>query len=435
MVEREIHHESGNLLVRTIAIVNQKGGCGKTTTSINLASVFAQQGRRTLLVDLDPQAHCAAGLGVPESQIEWSIGDALVADLSAGFDPQTFLWEVARNFHLAPSTMRLAALEAPGGGLHRLADKDRRLEQLLAAMAGSFDVCLIDCPPTIGLLTFNALRASREVLIPVETGFFSLRGAEKQWQTIQRTVDHLGRPMACHLLPTLHNPDSKTACEVLAALHRQFAGQIVPVVIREHESLREATTLGQAIVEYAPGSDAHRDFQDLALWLDEHTVRRTVDIEVMQNTPPQPSSPGGETRSMNTRAGELVQRVRDIAQRTEHRQTPAGRSTNQSADVSTLYGVRVTSQGVLFVQPGDEGMRISVAGDFNNWSTTTHKMRFNHDVHVHEALIDLPPGRHEYRIVVDGNWRTDPYNACQVDDAHGRTNSVIDVHELRVPTL
>ena len=146
--------------MRTIAIVNQKGGCGKTTTAINLAALCAQRGLRTLLVDMDPQSHCAAGLGVPESRIEYSIGDALLADLSAAFDPGPLVWEVARNLHLAPSTVMLSALEAPGGGLHQLPDKDRRLENLLAAIKDKYDRCLIDCPPTIGLLTYIALRAA-----------------------------------------------------------------------------------------------------------------------------------------------------------------------------------------------------------------------------------------------------------------------------------
>ena len=164
--------------MRTIAIVNQKGGCGKTTTAINLAAVFAHRGLRTLLVDMDPQSHCATGLGVPDEQIKPSIGDALLAADSENLDVASHVWEVAGNLDLLPSTMRLAGLEAPGGGLHELPDRDRRLALLLARMEDRYDRCLIDCPPTIGLLTFNALRAAREALIPVEPGFFSLRGAE-----------------------------------------------------------------------------------------------------------------------------------------------------------------------------------------------------------------------------------------------------------------
>ena len=128
--------------MRTIAIVNQKGGCGKTTTAINLASVFARRGVRTLIVDMDPQGHCAAGLGVPESQLEFSISEALLSDLTGGLDHAALVWEVASNLHLAPSTMRLAALEAPGGGLHELPDRDRRLEKVLEHLG-----VVIECGP------------------------------------------------------------------------------------------------------------------------------------------------------------------------------------------------------------------------------------------------------------------------------------------------
>ncbi|MHC4711482.1 MAG: ParA family protein [Planctomycetota bacterium] len=205
--------------VRTIAIVNQKGGCGKTSTAINLAAVFAHRGLRTLLVDMDPQAHCAIGLGVPEGGIEQSVAEALLKADRADFDPPSAVWEVGGNLDLLPSTMRLAGLEAPGGGLHELSDRDRRLTHLVGRFAGCYDRCLIDCPPTIGLLTFNALRAAREALIPVETGFFALRGADMQWKTIHKLIERIGRPIACHLLPTLYNADSALAGDILAG-HR-----------------------------------------------------------------------------------------------------------------------------------------------------------------------------------------------------------------------
>ncbi len=98
--------------MRVFAIVNQKGGSGKTTTAINLAAVFAARGKRTLLVDLDPQSHCAAGLGVPEDEIEFSVSEALLAEHERGLNLKSVVWEVARDFQLLPSTMRLAAVEA-----------------------------------------------------------------------------------------------------------------------------------------------------------------------------------------------------------------------------------------------------------------------------------------------------------------------------------
>lgn len=250
--------------MRITAIVNQKGGCGKTTTAINLASVLARGGARTLLVDMDPQSHCALGLGIPESSVEVGLSQAL-ADPD-GIVIDSLLWEVARNLKLAPSTVELAAFEATTPG----ADRDRRLERLLARVREDFDWCVIDCPPTIGLLTFNALRACDETIVPVETGFFALRGAERQVATVHAVASRLGRDVPLHLLPSMHREGTKVAHEVLAALERRFGGAVIPVVVREHEVLREAASFGQAIPEFAPQSAAHEDFRRLAEWLRQH---------------------------------------------------------------------------------------------------------------------------------------------------------------------
>ncbi len=274
--------------MRTFAIVNQKGGSGKTTCAINLSAIFAHRGQRTLLVDMDPQSHCAIGLGVPEGCVDKSVSEVLLHEDLSQLEPTDFLWEAAGNLDLLPSTMRLASLEAPGGGLYQLPDRDRRLARVLESLSDRYDRCVIDCPPTIGLLTFNALRAARETLIPVETGFFALRGAEKQCRTIQQLIDRLGHPIACHLIATLYNAESTLATDILAALRRRFAGQIVPVVIREDDVLREAVSFGQPVIEYAPQSTAAKDFEQLADWLEDHPPKRGAEIEVFAGQPAGP---------------------------------------------------------------------------------------------------------------------------------------------------
>jgi len=254
--------------LRTFAIVNQKGGCGKTTTSINLAAVYARKGLRTLLIDMDPQAHCAAGLGVPEEQIEKNIGNAMVAPHDESLNKEDYLWEITRGFHLAPSTMMLTAIEAPGGALQDLPDKDRRLESLLRLWSEDFDRCIIDCPPNIGLLTYNALRAASEAIIPVETGYFSLRGARRQRKTVDALISRIGKPLPCRILPSIHRP-SPLARKLLERLQESFAPEVVPTVIRDHETLREAASFGQPICDFAPGSEAEKDFESLVNWLEE----------------------------------------------------------------------------------------------------------------------------------------------------------------------
>lgn len=539
--------------VRTIAIVNQKGGCGKTTTAINLAAIYAKRGLKTLLVDMDPQSHCAAGLGVPEERIEYSIGDALLADHEKQFDPEKLRWEVTRNLDLAPSTMRLAALEAPGGGLHGLKDKDRRLESLLRCVSDQYDLCLIDCAPTIGLLTFNAMRAARETLIPVETGYFALKGAEKQWKTIQRMIEHIGRPIACHMLATLYDPQSQVAKNILATLRRRFAGQLLPGVIRLSETIREATCLGQPVIDYAPESGARDDFVELADWLESHASRSNLQFEIAGGTggagefggsggqgyvrpfyggsgftTGRPMTAPGRSGPTMDRASELVQRVQDIARRRQEKdrqldqkyrvavqerpdpaksalaepvpaastpavsQSPASQTptavlgSSGKVKVSTEarlaprvvdislssqairkqvihipasrllpqaasfpkpleemppvefssrnqlkndvnYGIKLTRDGVVFVQPADCGKHVAVAGDFNSWSPSRTPMRINEKSGNWQVVVEVPPGKYQYCLVIDGQWQADRYNDKQHVNDYGEPNSVIEV--------
>jgi chromosome partitioning protein len=291
--------EPERIYVRTFAVVNQKGGCGKTTTSINIAAVYARRGKRTLLVDLDPQSHCAAGLGVPEEQIEHHIGDAMIAQHDERLKKDAYLWEITRNLHLAPSTMMLSALEAPGGALQTMTDRDRRLESLLSLWSSDFDICVIDCPPNVGLLTFNALRAASEALIPVETGYFSIRGARRQRKTIDALIARMNKPLPCRIIPSIHRP-SPLARKLLHSLQESFAPEVSPKVIRDHETLREAASFGQPVIDFAPNSEADHDFEALVSWLEEIYTPPALLVEIA-------SSGGG-------RAAELARRVGTFAQ-------------------------------------------------------------------------------------------------------------------------
>ncbi len=260
--------------MRVIAIINQKGGCGKTTTAISLASIFAKRNFRTLLVDLDPQGHCAAGLAVPESRIELDIGDAMLAAEEKALDTNRLLWRVGRNLDLAPSRMKLAGLEAPTGGLQELPNKERRLQRAIERVSDAarvpYDVCLIDCPPSIGLLTYNALAAAKEIIVPVETSYFSLQGASRQVATVRSLARRLGMRVRTRLLPTLHDPNSTLARDLLDELKRRFPANVIPMTIRFDTLLKEAVSFGQPIDEYAPDSFGAADYQSLGEWMIQH---------------------------------------------------------------------------------------------------------------------------------------------------------------------
>ena len=253
--------------MRTIAIINQKGGCGKTTTSINLAAVLALRGHRTLLVDMDPQSHCALGLAVPENQIQQSVADLLEHGLDGSVAVGDITWQISRGLDLAPSSMSLAMMEQQ---LALASDKDRRLAQVLSPAADLYDFCIIDCPPSIGLLTFNALRAADEVLIPVETGYFAMQGSVRQEQTIEMLVRRVGQRVRFRVLPTMYDVRTKLAREILAELKKHFGQRVLPMVINFNSKLKEAASFGQPISEYDAASRGMQDFEELAQWLVDH---------------------------------------------------------------------------------------------------------------------------------------------------------------------
>ncbi|MGQ0626991.1 MAG: AAA family ATPase [Phycisphaerales bacterium] len=481
--------------MRTIAIINQKGGCGKTTTAINLAGVFSRAGLRTLLIDLDPQSHCAAGLAIPEGRVDISIGDAMLAPDTKSIDWTRLLWRVSRNLDLAPSTVRLAGLESARGGLASHENPERRLLSVLSRLADQYDICLVDCPPSIGLLTYNALVASGEVLIPVETAFFSLQGAGKQVSTIKAIGKRLGVQPPFRLLATMHDPESPLSRDLLEELRRRFEGRVVPTVVRFDQALREAVSFGQPIVEYAPQSMGAEDYIALGRFLAENPPekpRRVRDnddlIEViagrddstaateplhpvtaMGPTTPVTVSPNAAEIVLTTprtattsvtapvtapaleaapdltadavlsRAAELAARANKLATRPsalrldetiptlsevqQSRQT----ARETAARMESIYGVRPTAGGALFVQPAAIGQRVAIAGEFNAWTPEASPMKLNDRMGVFEACLELPPGQHQYRLVIDGHWTPDPHNPTVAPNPFGEPNSVVVV--------
>src|SRR5438477_8385378 len=282
--------------MRIIAIINQKGGCGKTTTSINLAACMARLGQKTVLVDMDPQGHCGVGLAVPEDQIERTIYDTLI-EPSDGKPAKLseIVWQIASDFDLAPSNIKLAAFEQIFAG--RPGREDRLLKSL-DTVRQTYDWCVIDCPPSVGLLTFNALRACDEVLVPVETGFFSLHGLAKVMETLELLKERCNKDVLIRVLPTLYDTRTKLAREVLQELRAKFRDYLMESVVNFNTKLKEAASFGQPITEYDPGSRGYKDFVNLARELMGH---RPVEIEA---TPDEKLS----------RPAELVQRARQLAQ-------------------------------------------------------------------------------------------------------------------------
>jgi len=248
--------------MRVIAVVNQKGGCGKTTVSINLAAVLAYQGYRSLLLDMDPQSHCSVGLAIPEEQIEKSIYDVLISAFSSQkTELKQVVWQISQNFDLAPSGIELAALEQQLSGQDR---REERLNEALELYAQDYQYVLVDCPPSVGLLTFNALRAADEVIIPVETGYFAIHGLTRQIETLKVMQNQCKQNLTWRILPSMYDVRTKMARELLAELKKHYGPSLFKTTVNFNTKLKEAASFGQPITEYDSSSKGMRDFQALA---------------------------------------------------------------------------------------------------------------------------------------------------------------------------
>jgi len=445
--------------MRTIAIINQKGGCGKTTSAINLAAGLARRGFRALLIDLDPQAHCAAGLGVPEERMDLDISDALRAPEGAPLVRDRLLWHIGRGFDLLPSRMKLAGLEAARGGLADMDNPQNKLAGVIDRLTkdtapGSdparrrYDAVVIDCPPSIGLLSYNALAAATEVIIPVETSFFSLRGAAKQIQTARSVTRHVGAEARVRLLATMYDPRLPLARDLLDDLRDRFGAAVIPTVIRLDSEVKEAASFGRPVEEHAPDSMGAEDYGSLCEWVIEHAELDrpepgTVEAVAVPVREPEPVlSPAGVPMS---RAQEMAMKAATLAtqrpptqplrrslmpQRAvaiELMEDPETERVGKNTDASQirhLWGCRAVSGGLLFVQPCAGVRSVSVAGSFNGWNPAAGEMTRREELGIFERRIDTPPGRYEYRLVIDGVWQCDPYNPARVTNGLGGENNL-----------
>jgi chromosome partitioning protein len=357
--------------MRVIAIVNQKGGCGKTTTATNLAGCLARDGARVLVVDLDPQAHATLALGIDPEDLDENLYEVL-ADPGGAERLREICIEHTENLLVAPSGIVLSALE------QRLATEpvESRTDRLSAALDpldGEFDYVLIDCPPNVGMLTFNALRAAREVIVPLETSFFAIHGVQKLLETIALLTERIGHDLTVRILPTLYDGRTRYARQTLAQIREMFKDMCFDTVIRQNVKLREAASRGRPINAVARTAHGTIDYSALA-----------VEVEV------------------------------------------SGIEQAAVAPTEAIEGSREVV--VRYRDPAANDVRI--AGDFNGWVPdrgVRSLIEAEGQTRVWTKILSLPPGTYEYRYVVDGEWREDPENPEAVSSAVGGRNSLLIV--------
>ena len=242
---------------KTIAVTNQKGGVGKTTTAVNLSALLGEMGQRVLLVDLDPQGNTTSGLGMEAG--ENSVYEALLGQLPLRACVEETPW---KNLSLVPGDIRLAGAEV------ELVNAERRefqLKKAISALKNDYDYILVDCPPSLGLLTLNALAAADTVLIPIQCEYYALEGVSALLDTIRRVRHSTNPALAIEgVLLTMYDGRTNLSLQVAAEVKKHFKGQVFPVIIPRNVRLGEAPSHGKPISVYDPRSLGGAAYEALA---------------------------------------------------------------------------------------------------------------------------------------------------------------------------
>ncbi len=366
--------------MRVIAIANQKGGCGKTTTSINFAASLAHLKKRVLLVDLDPQGHCACGLGIDADYLKGTLYDLLCVNPATYLAPADVLVPINDYLDLLPSTTSLASLEEDLA--HTTGREKRLLQEVLLPLQQlkSFDYIILDCPPNLGILTLNAFMAAAEVIIPIEPSFFSLHGLAKMTETLKQINQRRKIPIQDHALLTIFNSEARFSKDVYDEVEKYFKTKLFKTIIHDNVLLKEAASAGQSIVEYFPESQPYRDYINMGLEYLERELDRILPVDQL-----------GWNNVLRTK-----------------------------------YGPKRVIGGILFQCLNLSAKEIEIAGDFNNW--VPEKMVRNPGQEgLWQKVIAMPSGDFRYKFIVDGEWQLDCGHPFVKENQFGCNDSYLKV--------
>jgi len=358
--------------MRIISIANQKGGCGKTTTAINLAASLAANNCRVLLIDLDPQAHATFGLNI---QAEMSIYNVLSKLTDKKAKLVDIIQNVGENFDIAPSSIILSTLEQELAGE---IGRESRLWDTLNDLKDDYDYVLIDCPPNLGILTINAIRAASEVIMPVEASRFALEGLNQLISIMNLVRDRLNHMVSYQVLVINFDSRLRHSFKMLDKIKAKFQHEVFNTIIHVNVKLKEAQNEGTHIFNYDKYCRGAKDYYSLSR---EIIIQKKV-----------PDAMPMLERQMKQILKERLPKLSEV----------------------------------LFKLNAPEAKEVYVTGDFNDWKIDDTSRMIAKDGNWMKKL-DLGFGRYRYRFVIDGKWTEDPDNPTKAINPYGEMDSLIEV--------
>jgi len=358
--------------MRIISITNQKGGCGKTTTAVNLAAALSHNKKKVLLIDLDPQSHATLGLDI---KADSSVYDVLSKLTNKKAKLDEIIQNIGENFDIAPSSIVLSTLEQELAGE---IGRESRLRDILDSFKGHYDYILIDCPPNLGILTINAIRAANEILVPVEASRFSIEGLSQLVEIVNLVRDRLDHDVKYKVLVTNFDSRLRHSFKILERIKTTFKDNLFSTIIHVNVKLKEAQSQGTHILSYDKYCRGAKDYFSLS---------REI---LTQDEPP-----------ATTVAKFLEEKMAEI-----------------------LKEEMPKLSAVTFSLKAPEAREVYVTGDFNGWKLDDNS-RMNLKNGSWSKRLNLTRGKYHYRFVIDGKWVEDPNNPVQEINPFGELNSAL----------